>query len=115
MVNTRTAGSTAYTFMAGGGLRWGFDAPKSRWACNRTIPLQTNRHVVDANLDLARAIGCPVPSSPTLMLYPDAAAGLGADMLLRSVDTPFIILHQGAGHRSKLWHCERWARVADGV
>ena len=116
VVDTRTACSTAlYSLMAGGRIRLGYDGPKCRWAFNRKIPLPDHLHVVDASLDLAASIGCPRPRTPRLMLYPDASARLGADLLLSGVKEPFVILHQGAGHCAKLWNPKRWAETADWV
>ena len=116
IVNLRTAASTAlFTYLCGGQTRWGFAAPKSRWAGTHTIPFEKTRHVVDASLDLVRAMGCPTPTPAALRLFPDESAQHRAAALLRELSPPFVVLNQGAGHPAKLWEPDRWARVADWV
>ena len=116
MINTRTAASTAlYSILCGGKSRWGFDSPKSGWAWTHSVPSDTSRHIDDASLDLVKALGCPVPSLPGLSLHPDEVAGNGADLLVREIHGPFVILHQGAGHPAKIWEPDHWAHLADWV
>jgi predicted lipopolysaccharide heptosyltransferase III len=116
IVNLRVAASTAlFAVFCGGRTRWGFDVLKSRWAWTYIVPFDPTCHVVDASLDLVRAIGCPITDPPTLYLFPDEQAHHQADLLLREIVSSFVILNQGAGYLAKCWDPDRWAMVADRI
>lgn len=116
IINPRTSAVTALlSLLCGGGNRWGYDLPKSGWAWSDSIPFDPTCHVVDAMLDLAGAMGCDVPQDAALRLFPDERARHRADVILGTIRSPFVVLHQGAGHPTKIWEPERWAAVADWV
>ena len=116
IINPRTAASTAFfSRLCGGATRWGFDLPKARWAWTHSIAFAPTRHIVDAGLDLVGAMNCPLLDSPKLRLFPDDQARRQAALLLEDIPSPFIILHQGAGHPGKIWEADRWTQLGNWI
>ena len=116
IINPRTAASTAFfSRLCGGATRWGFDLPKARWAWTHSIAFEPTRHIVDAGLDLVGAMNCPLLDSPKLRLFPDDQARRQAALLLEDIPSPFIILHQGAGHPGKIWEADRWTQLGNWI
>lgn len=75
---------------------------------NRPIAVDTSRHVVDWNLDLASGVAGRILSMPRADFTPFAA---DPDAKLRDLAGRIVIL-PGAGRPEKLWPVERFREVA---
>ncbi|RLG46814.1 MAG: hypothetical protein DRN92_04520 [Thermoproteota archaeon] len=113
-VNPRIAVKSAlFSFLCGGKFRWGFDVPKSRWAWTNVVKYNSNKHVVDCYLDIAKNLGCPV-DTPLLKLFPSEADEMYAESLLHDKHN-VVVISPGAGCEARLWEPDRWAKVADYI
>jgi len=96
--------------LSGAKTRYGFDrrAVREKPALlftNRKIEVDTTRHVIDQNLQLARAVREPQPGIARWQQYPTAVPGYeGA-----------VVLLPGAGKANKLWPVERFRELARQV
>lgn len=107
-------------FLAGIPRRVGLDSAGRGFALTDRVPVAGVRHETDLALDLARALGLPLPA-PRLEYWPGAVATARIDALLaeRGVQSPFLVIHPGGGANpgavmaDKRWRPERFAQVAD--
>lgn len=78
------------------------------WFVNRPVAIDPSRHVVDWNVDLARACAPAITQVPAVDFAPfaDDAAGKVAAFENR------IVLLPGAGRPEKQWPAERFAELA---
>lgn len=103
--------SAALGWLSGAGTRYGFaaDAIREKPALlftNRKVPVDTSKHVIDQNLQLAAGVtgAQPALDSPHWAAFPqnnnlDAYAGS-------------IVLLPGAGKANKIWPAERFRELA---
>ncbi|MEA2235309.1 MAG: heptosyltransferase [Thermoanaerobaculia bacterium] len=78
------------------------------WFINRPVPIVSSRHVVDWNLDLARACAPAITRVPAVDFAPfadDPSGKLGAF-------ANRIVILPGAGRPQKQWPVERFAELA---
>ncbi len=110
--------SVALALWSGAAERVGFDRPRERPAAlfyTQRVAVSA-RHIVEQNLQLARAVvpgtSCeiefPIPHSAT------AEAWCEAELRRRGI-TDFVLLSAGAGWGAKLWPAESFAQVACGL
>jgi heptosyltransferase-1 len=102
--------AAALAWASGAPERYGFDRDAIREKpallfTNRQVAVDRSRHVIDWNLDLARAI-LPAATMPTVDFTPFAS-----DTRLPTPDTPVVLL-PGAGKREKQWPIERFRELA---
>ncbi|MDP9371128.1 MAG: glycosyltransferase family 9 protein, partial [Chloroflexota bacterium] len=108
--------------LAGIPRRVGFDSAHRGFALTDPVLVRGVRHEVERALDLARALGIPVPS-PRLEYRPGAEAGARVARLLaeHSVASPLLVIHPGGGANpgavmdAKRWPPERFGAAADGL
>ena len=110
--------SAAIGFLAGIAQRWGHTAPFRRESgsallINRPVtPEAAARHVIEQNNSLVEAMG--IPTRPWIFPLPAATSeekeidGLLGELHLGD----FVVLHPGAGWRTKIWAPSRWAELA---
>jgi heptosyltransferase-1 len=91
-------------------VRVGFDRAAIRekpaaWLTNRHVPVDTTKHVVDQNLELARGIGIGGPGTPARANWEEFPVPVpGYENA--------IVLLPGAGKPNKLWPVERFRELA---
>ena len=100
--------------ISGAAVRFGFDSRAVREKpsllfTNRKVSVDRSAHVVDWNLDLAKAAGAAAPS-PVLDFSRFEADPEGR--LLPLTELPFAVINPGAGQPSKRWSPARFAEVA---
>lgn len=111
--------------LAGIPVRVGLDSGgRGRWHTIR-VPVPPGRHEIELYLDLARAVGLPVPDQPRPVFVPAAADRARAGALLGNDaggrTGPRVAIHPGGGVNpgmamlGKRWPAERFAAVADGL
>lgn len=105
--------------LAGIPARVGLDSGgRGRWHTVR-VPVPADRHEIALYLDLARAVGLPVPGRPRPMFVPSAADRARAGALLGDDSDPRVAIHPGGGVNpgltmlGKRWPADRFAAVAD--
>lgn len=105
--------------LSGAEHRYGFsaDAVRERAAAifyNRRVPIDRARHVVEWNLELARAAGATASLPPSIRERCRGFASATAH--LQSVMTSnTVVINPGAGRPSKLWGVERFAALAGRI
>lgn len=102
--------------LSGAPVRHGFAREAIRekqaaWFANRRVAVDTSRHVVDQNLELARAA---MPSSAVLR---PPSAGWSSFAQNRDLGdfAGAVVLLPGAGKPSKLWPAERFRELAKRI
>ncbi len=108
--------SALIAWMSGARRRLAFDRPDGREASlwlNTTLTKGTRPHVVDRYLELLSQLGIERPSA-RFEIPRDSQAEAFAESCLQQYlgQQEFIVLNQGASWTSKLWPCERFARLA---
>jgi heptosyltransferase I len=99
-------------------LRLGFDRARARdsqyYFCNRHLPAQVNRHVMDGLFEFAAELG--IEAGPPRWDIPiDAADRAFAERILDD-RAPALIISPCTGHRFRNyrnWRIERYAEIAD--
>jgi len=105
--------SSLIALVSGAGHRYGFARDVIRekpaaWFVNRPVAIDRSTHVVEWNVDLARAIAPAITAVPHVDFAPFAADPSGK--LARFENR--IILLPGAGRPEKQWPAERFAELA---
>jgi heptosyltransferase-1 len=102
---------------SGAVVRYGFDRKAIRekqaaWFANRHVPVDTTRHVVDQNQQLAGAVVRDLTSSSTIP--PAPAPDWNAFVMNNGLDelAGSVVLLPGAGKPNKLWPVERFRELA---
>jgi len=106
---------------AGIPVRIGYATPETRLFLTDTLPYAPDRHAVEHNLALIRALAARwgremVEGEPRLRfpLTAEEEAFAAAFLAHHGIaDARLVGLHPGAGDPRKLWPAERWAQVAD--
>lgn len=102
--------------LSGARVRYGFDRDAIRekqatWFANRHVRVDTAKHVVDQNLELAAgAIGAPVVDAHIAGAWDAFPLDSGFDALKDSV-----VLLPGAGKPNKLWPSGRFMELAKRI
>jgi heptosyltransferase I len=78
------------------------------WFVNRPVTIDRSSHVIEWNLELARALAPAITSVPAVDFAPFASDPSGK---LRGFDDRVVLL-PGAGKREKQWPVERFAELA---
>ena len=108
--------------LSGAKKRWGFARadlrePASRVFYTDTVRLPPSGHVVEENLTLVEgALG--IKSRQRDIRFPIAttkADVMEAETIADGADGPFVILNPAGGWVTKLWHAEKYGRVADMI
>lgn len=113
--------SGVITKMSGAPIRWGFSRSGLREKGARMFYTDTpgdlppKTHIIKKNLALpAAAFG--TDSDPLTLEFPIAVSNADkaeADEVLKGTDEPFALLNPGGGWPTKLWHAEKFGRLAD--
>jgi ADP-heptose:LPS heptosyltransferase len=99
--------------------RIGFGWPETRPFLTDALPYQAERHEVEQNGDLLRAIAQPSESwdlGPTRFAVDEAdRVWAGGWLQSRNIgaETPLVAIHAGAGAAVKQWPAAAWTQVAD--
>lgn len=93
--------------LSGAKRRYGFDSSAIREKpallfTNRKVPVDTRRHVVDQNLQLAGEVATAQPAAANWQPFPTAMPGFDGA----------VVLLPGAGKPNKLWPVERFRELA---
>jgi len=96
--------------LSGAKRRYGFDRQAIREKpallfTNRKVEVDTTQHVIDQNLQLARAAGSWQPETASWQQFPMAVEGCGGA----------IVLLPGAGKPDKVWPVDRFRALAHHV
>jgi heptosyltransferase-1 len=81
------------------------------WFVNRPVAIDRSRHVVEWNVDLARAFAPSITGVPRVDFTPFAADPSGK---LRGLDNQVVLL-PGAGKLEKQWPVERFTELAGHI
>jgi heptosyltransferase I len=112
--------SAAITKLSGAKIRYGFNKssmrePASRIFLNRSVDIPPETHVIRKNLTLAEnALNIPVPQAD--FEFPIAAEmehKLESVRLIEAAGSNFAILNPAGGWVTKLWHPEKYGKLAD--
>ncbi len=107
--------------LSGAGIRVGYDPGHSgflgrRLLLTHIVPQDWEKHVVESNLDLVRALGVE-PDARDLRLFVDPQAEAAVDTLVRDMgvgrDDRVVTIHPTAKWMFKCWTDEGFAQVAD--
>jgi lipopolysaccharide heptosyltransferase I len=107
--------------MSGAPVRWGFSRSGLREKGARIFYTDTpgdlppKTHIIKKHLALAAAAFGSAAEPPTLdfpIAVSDADKAEAAEVL-RNMNTPFALLNPGGGWPTKLWHAEKFGRLAD--
>lgn len=107
--------------MSGAAVRWGFARSGLREKGARLFytdapgDLPTKIHVIRKNLSLAAA-AFGTNANPGTLDFPIAVSDTEkaeADRVWKGMRTPFALLNPGGGWPTKLWHAEKFGRLAD--
>lgn len=106
--------------VSGARRRWGFERsalrePAGRFLLTDTVVIPEKTHVIRKNLRLAAgALGFEYDDSR--LAFPIATAAehaAEAEAIANEAGGPFAILNPGGGWATKLWHAEKFGRLAD--
>lgn len=103
--------------VAGTRIRFGFEAAAARERLsllftNRRVPVDRTRHVVDWNLDLARAAGATaIPPLLDFSRFADDPSGHLQNLVTAST----VVINPGAGHPSKMWPVSSFVELVRGI
>ncbi len=105
---------------SGASRRWGFSRealrePGSRMLLNGTVNVAPKIHVIEKNLTLAAgALNIAVPTSGFEFPIATSAEHVAeATAIIEKAGGDFAILNPGGGWVTKLWHAEKFGRLAD--
>jgi lipopolysaccharide heptosyltransferase I len=106
--------------ISGAKQRWGFSRsglrePASRFLLSETVKTPKNSHVIRKNIRLAAA-ALGFSYNDTKLEFPiniSADDIAEADAIIASADTKYALLNPGGGWVTKLWHPEKFGRLAD--
>jgi lipopolysaccharide heptosyltransferase I len=108
--------SSLIAYRSGAKHRYGFASDVIRekpaaWFVNRPVTINPSRHVVEWNLELARALSPPIAGVPNVDFAPfaDDPSGKLAGFANR------IVLLPGAGRPEKQWPVERFSELAHQI
>ena len=106
--------------LSGAKTRWGFSRsdlrePAARVFYTRTANLQDHTHVIRRNLALAAAALNPaiVSSGVTFPIYTTGEHQAEGGSIAERAGGRFAILNPAGGWVTKLWHAEKYGRLAD--
>ena len=108
-------------FLSGARIRVGYDPRGSgflgrRLLLTHIVPQDWEKHVVESNLDLVRALGVE-PDARDLRLFVDPQAEAAVNTLVRDMgverDDRVVVIHPTAKWMFKCWTDEGFAQVAD--
>lgn len=103
-------------WLVGAPRRVGFDINDRGFLHNIRVPFREDANWVDANLDIARALGATPRSAAEEVAFDESdrerVRGLLAERGHDGV-RPLIVMHTGANWQSRTWYRERWAELAD--
>ncbi len=107
--------------LSGARIRVGYDPGRSgflgrRLLLTHIVPQDWEKHVVESNLDLVRALGVE-PDARDLRLFVDPQAEAAVNTLVRDMgvgrDDRVVVIHPTAKWMFKCWTDEGFAQVAD--
>jgi ADP-heptose:LPS heptosyltransferase len=112
--------SAAIAKVSGAKRRWGFTRralrePAGRILLTDTVPASPHSHVTMKSLELARGV-LPFLASDAPIEYPvftDERDRAEASNIAAAAGGSFAILNPGGGFVTKLWHAEKFGRLAD--
>jgi len=112
--------SAAITKLSGAKIRFGFDKgstrePASRIFLNRSAEIPAHTHVIRKNLVLAEhALGIAVPQDHfEFPMVTGTEHKLESARIIDATGPNFAILNPAGGWVTKLWHAEKYGRLAD--
>lgn len=106
--------SAALMRLSGAKVRYGFEREAIRetpaaWFANRHVPVDTRRHVIEQNLQLAAGAGAARVGEPLSLGAWDAYPQGGGDVERLA---GAVVLLPGAGKANKLWPVDRFRELA---
>jgi ADP-heptose:LPS heptosyltransferase len=105
-------------WLTGARLRVGFDIGGRGFLNNLQVPYRDDANWVDANLDIARALGARPGSAREEVAFDDADVA-SVEELLRAgghdAAQKVIVVHTGSNWQSRTWYRERWATLLDAL
>ncbi len=107
--------------LSGGPKRWGFAKkdlrePASRFFLTDTVAIPPRTHVIRKNLSLvSAALGLAGGSEIAFPIFTDAEHRLEGEQIARSAGGRFALLNPAGGWVTKLWHAEKFGKLADRI
>ncbi|MEO7674634.1 MAG: lipopolysaccharide heptosyltransferase I [Pyrinomonadaceae bacterium] len=112
--------SAAIAKLSGAKIRFGFDKnnlrePASRVFLNRSVEIPPDTHIIRKNLMLAeQALNIPVPiGNFEFPIATEMEHKLESVRLIEASGQNFAILNPAGGWVTKLWHAEKYGKLAD--
>ncbi|MDL2321715.1 putative lipopolysaccharide heptosyltransferase III [Desulfosarcina sp. OttesenSCG-928-B08] len=118
---TRNDRSALLTFLSGAKIRMGYEGAGvfQKNAYTHEIPYHFgNVHTVDHHLEMAAALGIPIPDRHPYLAVTDSDRDAVRNVLHSkgiSEIQPFMLIHPGARRWYKSWPVERFIRLADRI
>lgn len=104
--------------LIGAPLRIGFDIRGRGFLHNLRVPFREDAGWVDANLDIARALGASPRSTREEVTFDDADSERIRTVLMeRGHDgrRRIVVMHTGANWQSRTWYHQRWSDLGDAL